>query len=174
MLKAADKAMKALKGMKSGLMGDSAVRKRRVKTKVSELFKTGKRPKRCTWKHRFVCLSSVGEEKVPTSAAYKDDLLKAGLGEQTIEFEVLDAGPEEFRDFIYEKFPKLRQGGGYEFCRCLPNSRQLEPLSCSAYFSPSLFKDRVGNTRTYIRPLQRDLSLEEILDLPEGVCDNTV
>ena len=112
----------------------------------------------------------VGEYKVPTSAVTKDDLLKAGLGEKNIEFSSLDIPAEEFRDVIYDNFPKLRNGGGFELCRSLPNSRHLEPLSSAAYSSPQLLKERVGNSRTYIRPLQRDLDLEEVFGLPGGVC----
>ena len=112
----------------------------------------------------------MGESKRPTSSVTKDDLLKAGLGEKVIEFPILSATAEEFRDLIYESFPNLKDGGGFEFCRCLSNSSGLEPLSSAAYASPSMFKERVGNTRTYIRPLQRDLSLEGMFDLPGGVC----
>ena len=169
-LRSADKALAALRGMRSGLEGASGNRKKRIRAEVSGLYRGKKKSKKCVWKHRFVCLSYVGEYKVPTSAVTKDDLLKAGLGEKNIEFSSLDIPAEEFRDVIYDNFPKLRNGGGFELCRCLPNSRHLEPLSSAAYSSPQLLKERVGNSRTYIRPLQRDLDLEEVFGLPGGVC----
>ena len=38
-----------------------------------------------------------------------------------------------------------------------------------AHSSPYQLKERVGNSRTYIRPLQKDLDLSEVLGLPSGV-----
>lgn len=171
-LKSADKALRALQGMRGGLClegtSSKGSRKRHTKAECSKLFSTNKKPK-VAWKHRFVCLAYMGEGKRPTSAMTKDELLKAGLGEKTIEFPTLDCSAEEFRDLMHENFPKLKNGGGYEFCRCLPNSSDLEPLSSAAYASPRLLKERVGNARTYIRPLQKDLDLDEVMALPTGV-----
>ena len=62
----------------------------------------------------------------------------------------------------YDNFPKLRNG---ELCRCLPNSRHLEPLSSAACSSPQLLKERVGNSCTYICTLQRGLDLAEVFGL---------
>ena len=71
---------------------------------------------------------------------------------------------------LYSEYPKLRDGGGFELCRCLPNSRNLEALLTSvALSSPVMLKERVGNARTYIRPLQCDLDMDAVLGLPEGV-----
>ena len=145
-------------------------RKRRIKAEVSSAFKS-KKTKKSEWKHRFVCLAYVDEYKVPTSGVQKDDLFKAGLGEKVIEFPTLEASAEEMRDLIYSTFPKLKDGKGFKLCRCLPNSRQLEPLSTTAYSSPALLKERVGNSRTYVLPLQKDLGLDDIIALPQGVRD---
>ena len=35
-----------------------------------------------------------------------------------------------------------------------PNSRHLETLSMAVHTSPTLLKQRVGNAKTYIRPVQ--------------------
>lgn len=64
------------------------------------------------------------------------------------------------------EFPKLKHGGGFELCRCLPNSRQLDVLTAITHSSPSILKDRVGNSRTYLRPLQQDLDMDSIHELP--------
>ena len=124
------------------------------------------------WKHRFVCLAWCDQHKIPTTDVEKDDLLEAGLGEKVIEFPSLDANGEEFKE-IYSEYPKLRDGGGFELCRCLPNtntnSRNLEALTSVALSSPAMLKERVGNARTYIRPLQCDLDMDAVLGLPEGV-----
>ena len=123
-LRAADKALHALKGMKRGMSGD---KRRRLKDEVANVFTSKKRSK-CAWKHRFVCLGYYGQPKIPTTDTDKDELLKAGLGEKMIEFPSLNASGEEFRDVLYSVFPKLKEGGGFELCRCIANSRKLEVL----------------------------------------------
>ena len=89
----------------------------------------GKRSKRTAWKHTFVCLAFYSQRKIPTTESNRDELFEAGLGRKEIEFTSLDLEPKDFRELIYETFPKLREGGGYQFCRCKPNSRELQPLS---------------------------------------------
>ena len=86
-------------------------------------------------------------------------MFEAGLGEKLVEFDKLDMKAEEFCDVLYNVFPKLREGRGFTLFKCTPNSRVLEPLSKLAHSSPEMLKRRVGNARTYIRPLQMDLDL---------------
>ena len=58
-------------------------------------------------------------------------------------------------------FPKLKEGGGYELLKCLPNSRSLEQLQVpNGGHSPESLRRPVGRARIYIRPLQRDLPLD--------------
>ena len=109
------------------------------------------------------------QPKIPTTDTEKDDLLEAGLGEKVIEFPSLDASGEELKEILYSEFPKLRDAGGFQLCRCIPNSRNLEELTTVSYSSVAMLKDRVGNTRTYVRPLQRDLDMDTVVGLPEGV-----
>ena len=125
--------------------------------------------KKCAWKHRFVCLANYDQPKIPTTDTEKDELFKAGLGEKEVEFPSLDMSAEEFTDVLYCTFPKLKGGGGLELCRCIANSRNLEVLSSVVHSSPQHLKERVGNARTYIRPLQRDLDLSEVVELPLAV-----
>ena len=42
----------------------------------------------------------------------------------------------------------------------IPNTRKLELLSMSVHTSPALLKERVGTSRTYIRPAQRDIDID--------------
>ena len=95
---------------------------------MSSLFTSKKRKtaKRNVWKHRFVCLAYHDQEKIPTADVEKDDLFAAGLGEKEVEFETLDMNGEEFRDLLYREFPKLREAGGFQLCKCLPNTRNLD------------------------------------------------
>lgn len=130
-----------------------------------------KKKSRPAWRHRFVCLGYYGQERIPTTDADKDELFKAGLGEKEVEFERLDLDASEFRAQLIKVFPKLSDCGGFQFCKCLPNSRNLEPLSDVAHSSPEFLRQRVGNVRTYIRPLQKDLDLSPCVDVPEQVTD---
>ena len=66
-------------------------------------------------------------------------------------------------------FPRLKESGGFQLLRGLPNSRAMEVLSMAVHTSPSLLKQCVGNARTYIHPIQRDLDLTPIEGAPDGV-----
>lgn len=170
-MRAADRCLAALnrKGRTTTTKGKAkgSFTRKRAKEEVSSLFRS--KIKCCTWKHRFICLAFHDQPKIPTTDTDKDALLEAGLGEKEIEFEDLDISADEFRDLLYEQFPRLREGGGFKFYKCTPNSRFLEPLSTTTLSSPEALKNRVGKTRTYIRPLQRDLDMTAIIDIPGGV-----
>ena len=134
---------------------------------MASLF--NKKQKAIEWKHRYVCLANYAQQKIPTTDSEKDMLYKAGLGEKVVEFENMDGNAEDIRDLLYCVFPKLKYGGGFVLCKCMPNTRILEPLSQVARSSVQRLKECVGNSRTYIRPLQRDLDLSVALDLSAGV-----
>lgn len=141
-----------------------------AKEEISKLFKKKKAKKSGpTWTHKFSCLALVGQDRVPTTEMEKDELLEAGLGEKDILFEDLSMSAEEFRDVILQNFPRLTYGGGFQFFKCLPNTRRLDALSPTAMSSPGMLKSRVGSSRTYIKPLQKDLDLSPTCDLPCGV-----
>lgn len=114
-----------------------------------------------------MCLAYL-EQQVPLREAEKDKLFAAGLGEKEIELDLyMDA--EEFRSCIFEVYPQLKDGGGYQFLKCIPNSRQLEPLSGLVMQSPMMLKQRVGSARTYIRPLQQNLDITPVKQVDEIV-----
>lgn len=129
-----------------------------LKEEQSSLFR-GK-GKKAVWTHKFVCLASTEADRVPTGHTEKMLLEEAGLWEKVITIN-LDSELEEFRSTLHAAYPKLRDGGGFELMRCLPNSRELSVIGPKMSSSPRLLKRRVGNGRVYIRPIQRDLSLEE-------------
>ena len=95
--------------------------------------------------------------------------MKLVLGRRRCNFERMDLDASEFVEVVQNVFPKLIAGGGFQFCKCLPNSRVLEPLSKLAHSSPEMLRQRVGNARTYIRPLQRDLDLSEVVEVADEV-----
>ena len=59
---------------------------------------------------------------MPTTEEKKDELFEAGLGEKEILFDELDLPAEEFKEVVLHSFPQLRQAGGYQLCKCIPNS----------------------------------------------------
>ena len=118
-----------------------------------------KKKESTTWVHKFVCLDTIETDRIPTTQGAKIILEEAGLGEKLINVP-LDCSPEELQDAITAVFPKLKNAGGFELCRCTPNSRELVPIATRVASTPKILKRRVGNGRVYIRPLQRDLSLE--------------
>ena len=144
--------------------------KRRIKTEMSTLFPQRKKLKLGkVWKHRFVCLAYVGQDRIPTTDLDKYELYQAGLGEKEIEFTSLEIPPEDFREHIFNSFPRQREGGGFQLLKCLPNSHNLEVLSMAVHLSVDLLKQRVGKSRTYIRPVQQDLDVTPLNDQPIGV-----
>ena len=164
-LSAASRCIRSMKQLKPELG-----KRHKAKEEVSSLF--GKRKKdatKCVWKHKFICLANCNQERIPTTDLEKDKLLMAGLGEKEIEFSNLTLSATDFRDLLYQHFPTLQEGGGFQFFKCKPNSRSLEQLSSTTLSSPSMLKSRVGNARTYIRPMQQNLDLTPIIELPGGV-----
>ena len=135
---------------------------------MSYLFKK-KRTKGTSWKHRFVCLAARNQDRIPTTDAEKDDLLRAGLGEKNVEFDDIDMDTNSYREVVLKAYPQLKNAGGFMFFKCGVNSRTLEPLSQVVLSSPRMLKERVGLARTYIRPLQRDLEISAVFQLPKGV-----
>lgn len=121
------------------------------------------------WKHRFVCLAYCDQSRIPMSDFEKDQLLEAGLGEKEIEFFSLDMEFDEVREVLLEEFPRLKDGGGFLLMKGVPNSRSLEPLPKAVYLNLKALKQRVGQARTYIRPIQRDLDLSPVFRAPERV-----
>lgn len=114
-----------------------------------------------SWSHKFVCLADTDTERVPTSRSEKMILEEAGLWEKEITIPDLDCDSETFRRIVLSAFPKLQDGGGFELLRCLSNSRELVLMGPKISNSPRLLRRRVGNGKVYLRPIQRNLSLEE-------------
>ena len=105
---------------------------RHTRKRAGSVFGSYNKKKKGAWKHKFFCLAYVGQARIPTSESEKDDLFDAGLGEKDVEFEQLDISPDEFKEVIFV-FPKLRAAGGFQLCKCVSNSRKLEPLSSRVY-----------------------------------------
>ena len=142
-MEAADKSLDALRRMRAGMTADRRVEKRkRIKNEVSMLFnKKPKVEKKCVvW----------DQDRIPTTDAEKEELYQAGLWEKEIEFESLDIPQSEIQEKLFKSFPRLRDGGGFQLLKGLPNSRSMEVLSMAVHTSPNLLKQRVGVSRTYV------------------------
>lgn len=122
-----------------------------------------KRSRTVGWTHTFYCLSECQQTIIPCSNNEKDLLLEAGLGKKRVSIPDIDASGEEFRLLLFKAFPKLKDAGGYMFGKCKANSKHIELLSSLCLTSPKVLRSRVSNARTYIIPMQRNLSLSPML-----------
>lgn len=69
---------------------------------------------------------------------------------------------EDIHEAILEAFPKLDQAGGYELLR-LDQGKNLEViLPPPEGYSVGYLKDVLQQAKVYIRPLQKDLSMDPI------------
>ena len=123
-----------------------------------------------SWTVRLVCLNSTSVNTAPCTPAVKEKLIAAGIGEKKVIVPEVSCTKETFNELILESFPKLKNAGGYELLRCIPNTKHLEVISSKIAQTPKLLKTVVGNGRVYIRPVQRELSLvpdDDICSSPE-------
>lgn len=74
----------------------------------------------------------------------------------------MDCSTEEFHAVLMKSFPKLKKCGGFELLRCVPSTRDLELIPSPVCHSPRLLRNRIGTARIFIRPIQADLSIEEV------------
>ena len=111
----------------------------------------------------MVCLPSKDAKRVPGTAAEREILVAAGLREKRVTIPNLNCSWEEFKAEILASFPVLSGCGGFELLRCVPNSKDLEIIKVSVAQSPSLLKQMIGNARVFIRPIQKDINLDDLL-----------
>ena len=96
-----------------------------------------------------------------------EKLRQAGLGRRKIVFPNKNAGFTAFSDVIMEKYPKLRDGGGFQLLRALGGGggkRHLDLIipGKDGYSIPYLRETQcLGQAILYVRPLQANLSMEK-------------
>ena len=118
----------------------------------------GKKPRPVPWTKQFVCLAYCDQSRVPLADEELDELYHAGLGVKKITIPDLnEITNTRFRKIIVENFPPLANAGGFEFLRCIPNTKQLEPYSELAQSNPKVLQERSQKGKLYIRPVQHDL-----------------
>ena len=122
-----------------------------------------------TWTAQILCLADRKQSKIPNSVE-KQILHNAGLGLKKIKFQVSDNAQQVVdRIMSAEKadngepvgFPQLRDKGGFELLRCLPNCRELSMIECP--WTVGNLKATLGSqSKIYARPIQRNLSTVSI------------
>ena len=135
--------------------------------------KSFKEPREVCSSFQFVCLANRNQTKVPTPTE-KSLLMTHGMGEKVVRFPSLDLGYRKVMEILIDAFPKLAHGGGCDFLKCLPNSRDLVTIPLQMYAaSPILvqLQGKAGSGRVYLRPIQRDLPWDA--DMPLNPLDDT-
>jgi len=131
-------------------------------------------PVKNTWTKLFVCLSRTNDQEVP-STSDKISLSFAGLGEKKIVFQKDGKASHVFEKLI-EEFPPLAEGGGFEILRTTENSaRKLTALPVPpGGYTVAYLKSILGQARGFIRPLQKDLCLQENVAFQVSLEEKTI
>ena len=93
---------------------------------------------------------------------------RAGLGRHKIIFEDKRGDHVPVRETLEKNFPKLAlQNGAFQLLRCLSGGSGVQELSAVPMgvdgYPVSLLKEVCRSSTIYIRPMERDLSLEDAL-----------
>lgn len=121
-IKSADKAINALNRMRAGMRADNALSRKQAREEVSRVFNKRARidkgsENKPAWRHKFVCLAYIDQDKMPLTDFDKEELYRAGLGEREIFFESLNISQQQFRDLLMKEFPRLKDGGGFQLLK---------------------------------------------------------
>ena len=112
-----------------------------------------------TWSHKFFCLAAVGARTVPMSKAEKETLGAIGLGEKVLSLPCNSSAIALYQ-LLVETFPPLSSCGGYALLRCTGKTKTLEIIEPPpGGHSPLSLSSVAGQSRVYVRPLQRDVPL---------------
>nr|XP_023661160.1 uncharacterized protein LOC111840491 [Paramormyrops kingsleyae] len=124
-----------------------------------------------TFTHRFFCLANRRQEVVPGTAE-KYELEKAGLGERRLTFSDKFCTATEFTNMLLSHYPALHDCGGYQLLRIRGSSRSrtLAVIDCpSNGYTPHYLctSANIGQAIIYVRPLQKDISLQNLTQTQE-------
>ncbi|XP_013855930.1 uncharacterized protein LOC106511731, partial [Austrofundulus limnaeus] len=131
---------------------------------------SSKKIKKSTYTHLFFCLAKRKRCDVP-SPSMKRALEKAGLGERKITFPDRYCSATEFSNHLQLNFPHLKDCGGFQLLRSRGSTRSkvLDVITCPQEgYTPELLCNKelgVGAAVIYIRPLQKDIDLENPLSV---------
>ncbi|KAM7442693.1 hypothetical protein ABFA07_008467 [Porites harrisoni] len=97
--------------------------------------------------------------KPPLTVMERTQLVNAGLGDCSIQFD-LSQSTLQCHERIIQTFPKLGTVG-YELL-LYQRGKDCGFYHVAPPHTPKRLKDACGNSKIYIRPLQKDIELEEI------------
>ena len=84
--------------------------RKRARDEVSMLFNIRKKKGvKIVWKHKFVCLASINQEKMRVGKR----TTSGWIGEKIIEFENVNISQMEFKSLVIHTYPKLAECGGF-------------------------------------------------------------
>ena len=121
----------------------------------------GRRKGSSTWKKDCICLRDKEQTWKPSSEE-KIELARMGLGLSEAVFNS-DGDAEHIHQVLLEKFPVLESCGGYTLLRLAENSHSMVEIEGpDSGMTVSYLKDILNQAKLYIRPLQRDISEEDM------------
>lgn len=113
-----------------------------------------------TWTHD-ICVLGRCDENVTPGRQRMDVLMQAGLGKMKLVFPNKKGSHIEVENFLEEKFPRLRDGGGIEVLRAVGGGGGQRPLHYvppgREGYTAAHLRERFSQAAVYIRPLQSDL-----------------
>ena len=124
----------------------------------SKSSKGKKKARPSPWTKQFYCVAYCDQEHVPVTEEELDELYHAGLGLKKITVPDMNTiGNSSLRGIIMDNFPSLREAGGFDFLRCIPNTKRLEAFSEVAQTNPHILQERAQKGKVFVRPVQKDL-----------------
>ena len=113
------------------------------------------------WKKECICLRDSQEDWKPGSEE-KIELARMGLGLKSLKFES-DGNAQHVHDVIMQQFPVLETSGGYTLLRLAENSHTMVEIEgTDSGTSVHFLKDILNQAKLYIRPLQKDITQEDV------------
>ncbi|XP_062514725.1 uncharacterized protein LOC134190287 [Corticium candelabrum] len=114
-----------------------------------------------TWKKDCICLCDK-EQSLKPSSEEKIELAKMGLGLGEALFDG-DGDAEHIHRVLLEKFPVLEACGGYTLLCLAENSHHMVEIEePDSGMTVPFLKDVVNQAKLYIRPLQREITKENM------------
>lgn len=109
------------------------------------------------WSRAFICLANTGQQHAPTTEE-RINLTVNGLGEKKISFPQ-EGNAQQVHQAIFDAFPALEEGGGYEILRTGDGRTKdfiLLPMPQTG-FTVSYLKSVLGQAKAYLRPMQKNI-----------------
>lgn len=113
-----------------------------------------------TWKKECVCLRDRQQNWRPSSEE-KIELARMGLGLRDVVFRG-DGDAEHIHQTLLGTFPILAECGGYSLLRLGENSHTM--VEIDGPLSVSYLKDILNHAKLYVRPLQKDITEDDMKD----------